>query len=269
MSPASEFHLIPDGSAWIVVMDQVAHSWIDLDDPTRLEFGYMLRMADYLDLAAPPGERMRVIHLGGAAMTLARYVATRRPTSPQIVCEPNEALTEMVRRELPLPANSGIKVRPVDGRTGLAQMPDDYARVIIVDAFDDARVPADLISVEFFDDALRVLDDEGVLLLNLIDITPFGWTRRVLAGLAEQFADLSVSAESATLKGRRHGNLVVAAGRRELPIDTVIRRAAGSAFPYRIMHGEALDRFVGGAEPFYDADATPSPLVERGLLHFE
>lgn len=264
-----EFHLIPDKPGWILVMDGVAQSWCDPDDPTRLEFGYMLRMADFLDAAAPPGERMRVVHIGGAVMTMARYVAARRPTSPQIVLEPNERLTEMVRRELPLPTRSGIKVRPIDGRAGLAEMPDDYARVVILDAFDDAQVPAELISTEFFAEVDRVLDVDGLLLANLIDITPLDWSRRVLAGLAERFEHRALSAESATLKGRRHGNLVVAASHQPLDLDTIVRRAAGSAFPFRVLSGEALDQFTGAAEPFTDLDALPSPSVERGLAHFE
>lgn len=264
-----EFHLIPDKPGWVLVMDGVALSWVDPDDPTRLEFGYMLRMADYLDECAPPGERMRVIHVGGAAMVMARYVAARRPTSPQIVLEPNAALIEMVRTRLPLPARSGIKVRAVDGRSGISAMPNHYARVVIVDAFADARVPADLVSAEFVADVARVLRDDGLLLFNLIDISPLRWTRRVLATLELCFPNLALSAESATLKGRRHGNLVAAASRVPLPMDRVVRRAAGSAFPYRVLHGQALQQFKGFCEPFTDADAEPSPGVERGLRYFE
>ena len=100
-----EIQFVPDGTGWILVMDEVAHSWVDLDDPLRLEFAYMRRVADYLDTAAPPGERMRVIHIGGGALTMARYIAARRPTSPQIVLEPNEDLTAAVRDKLPLPAH--------------------------------------------------------------------------------------------------------------------------------------------------------------------
>lgn len=250
-------------------MDGVAHSWVDPDDPTRLEFGYMLRMADYLDAIAPAGERMRVIHVGGAAMTMARYVAARRPTSAQIVLEPNAELTELVRAELPLPPRSGIKVRPLDGRTGIAQLPDDYARVVIIDAFDDATVPASLVSSEFVADIARVLNADGLVLFNLIDTAPFGWSKRVLATLGEYFNSLSLTAESATLKGRRHGNLLAAASNVGLPLDQVIRRAAGSAFPFRVLHDEALSSFIGGAAPFTDFDAVNSPQVERGLLHFD
>ncbi|WP_341730041.1 fused MFS/spermidine synthase [Brooklawnia sp.] len=265
----TDISLIPDGSGWILTMDEVAHSWVDPDDPGRLEFAYMQRMAEYLDLAAPPGERMRVIHIGGGAMTMARYIAARRPTSPQIVLEPNEELTAKVREYLPLPARSGIKVRPTDGRSGIAEMPDGYAQVIVVDAFADARVPASLVSIEFFDDCFRVLHQDGLLLFNVIDIFPLAWTKRVLAGIG-QFADnLALSAESSVLKGRRHGNLVLAAGRVPIDMDRITRRAAGSAFPCRVLHGESLARFVGGAAPFYDDEAEDSPRVIRGLLHFE
>ncbi|MBD5063804.1 spermidine synthase, partial [Xanthomonas citri pv. citri] len=81
-------------------------------------------------------------------MCLARYVAATRPTSPQIVCEPDAELTAEVRLKAPLPVRSGIKVRPVDGRSGVAAMREDFADVVILDAFDGARVPGDLVTVE-------------------------------------------------------------------------------------------------------------------------
>lgn len=264
-----DYALIADRPGWVLVMDGVAHSWLDPEDPTRLEFGYMQRMADFIDQIEPTGERIRAVHIGGAAMTMPRYLAAKRPTSPQIVLEPNVGLTEMVRRELPLPPHSGIKVRAQDGRSGLAEMPDDYARVLIVDAFADARVPADLVSAEFFAETFRVLSADGLLLMNLIDIHPLSWTRRVLAGVREQFGELALCGESATLKGRRHGNLLIAAANTELPMDAVQRRAAGSAFPYRVIGNEGLVRFIGHAPPFTDADAEASPEVQRGLLHFD
>lgn len=263
------FALTPDGSGWQLVMDGVAHSWVDPADPWHLEFGYMQRMADYLDTCWPTGERMRVIHVGGGAMTLPRYLAATRPTSAQIVVEPNEALTARVRAELPLGAHSGIKVRPLDGRHGITAMPDDYARVIIVDAFAGAQVPADLVSAEFAAELARVLLVDGLVLFNLIDIHPLDWSKRVTASLATALPHQALSAEAAVLKGRRHGNLVLAASRVGLPLDKVIRRAAGAAFPYRIVHGRSLASWCAHARPFTDDDAEPSPMVERGLLHFE
>jgi len=254
--------------AWVVRIGGADQSWIDPGDPTRLEFDYVQRLADQLDQHGEPGQRLRVVHVGGAGMTLARYVAHTRPTSPQIVLEPDAELTEEVREKVPLPRRSGIKVRAVDGRTGIAAMPDDYADVVVVDAFVGAQVPGELVSVEFFADVRRVLHADGLLLLNLTDTHPFAWTRRVLAGVRQYFAAVMLGAESATLKGRRFGNVVVAASAASLPVERLERTASGAVFPYRLVHGRHLDSLVGGAQPFFGA-GEPSPGPPAGRHFFE
>ena len=146
-------------NAYLVRVDGADQSHVDLDDPTRLEFDYVRRMGDVLDAWQPVGDPVRIVHVGGAAMTLPRYVAATRPRSSQIVLEPAAELTDLVRSELPLPRRSGIKVRPVDGRSGATDLRDDSADLVILDAFDGARVPADLVTAEFFAAVARILGD--------------------------------------------------------------------------------------------------------------
>lgn len=264
--------LVPDPEqpgAWYVRIDGTDQSWVDPEDPTRLEFDYMQRIADVIDVQAASGQRLRALHIGGAGMTLPRYVAATRPTSAQVVLEPDAELTTEVRHHVPLPRNSGIKVRPIDGRSGVAAMRDGWgADVIVVDAFVGARVPAELTAVEFLTDLRRILAPGGVVLLNITDRTPFAYARRVLAGLAAVFAETLLSAEPATLKGRRFGNVLLAASDRTLPASALARRAAGSVFPYRVLHGQHLDRFASGAVPFTAADAEPSPEPPDGRTLF-
>ncbi len=234
-------------------------SHVDLQDPTRLAFDYVRRIGDVLDACSPPGEPLRVVHVGGAAMTLPRYVAATRPRSPQVVLEPEVAMTEAVRAELPLPARSGIKVRPVDGRRGVAALRDAYADVVVVDAFADARVPGALVTAEFLHDVARVLDRFGLLVLNLTDRAPFAWSRRVVAGVRAQFPDVLLTAEPATLRARRLGNLVVVASAGPVPVDALRRRAASAAAPYRVLDAAGVSDSFGGGVPFTDADTEPSP----------
>ncbi|HSN43747.1 MAG TPA: fused MFS/spermidine synthase [Propionibacteriaceae bacterium] len=258
--------VVPDPEtpgAWYVRIGSTDQSWVDPDHPTRLEFDYVQQLAAHLDAHAPAGERLRVIHVGGGGLTLPRYVAHTRPTSAQIVLEPDEALTDEVRATIPLPRNSGIKVRPQDGRTGLAAMPDAYADVVIIDAFDGARVPGGLATIECFAEVRRVLTPTGALLMNVTDGRTLDWTRRTVSGLGRYFPHVIVGAESSTLKGRRFGNLVLAASRVEFPLDVLTRRAAGAAFPYRLVHGDALARLIGGAQPHFDP-GEPSPLPPFG-----
>lgn len=263
--------VVPDPDhpgAWFVRVGGADQSWVDPDDPTHLAFDYMQRIAHHLDAHAPAGERIRVVHLGGAGLSLARYVAHTRPTSAQVVCEPDEALTAEVREKIPLPRTSGIKVRPIDGRAGVAAMPDDYADVVIVDAFVGARVPADLVTVEAFAQYRRIARPGAQVVLNVTDTHPFGWTRRVMAGMRIYFRHVALSTESATLKGRRFGNVVLGGSSSPLPLEHLNRAAAGAPFPYRVVSGEHLATLVGGAQPFHDGFSESSPPPPSGLTAF-
>ena len=67
--------------AWMLLTGGVPQSHVDLDDPRHLELEYMRRLGHLVDLAAPAGTPLRVLHLGGGGLTLARYVAATRATS--------------------------------------------------------------------------------------------------------------------------------------------------------------------------------------------
>jgi spermidine synthase len=264
--------LVPDPTcrhAGVVRVGGTDQSYVDLDDPTHLEFDYLIRIADHLDTWAPAGQRLRVIHVGGAGMSLARYLAHTRPRSPQIVLEPDEDLTAWVRQALPLPLHSGIKVRGVDGRAGIAVMPSDYADVVIVDAFAANQVPSSLVSREFFDQVKRVLHSDGLLVMNVCDHRDLHWSRRLVATLASGFSQLTLSAAPGTFRGRAFGNMVLAASERPHEVNVLRRHAAADAFPYRVLDDEETRRFSGGAAGFTDQDAVPSPAPPLQLTWFD
>lgn len=233
------------------------HSYVDLDDPTYLAFDYVRRMADVVDLTAAPGVPLRVVHVGGAGMTLPRYVAVTRPTSAQVVLEPDTAVTDLVRAELPLPRRSGIKVRAVGGRAGVAALRDGQADLVLLDAYDEGRVPADLLTLTHFQDVARVLAPDGLYVLNLSDRAPFAHTRRVVAGVREALGHLAIGAEPATLRGRRDGNLLVVAGRGALPVGRLRQRASASPAPYRVLDAAQVSDSFGGGVPFRVASERP------------
>lgn len=242
--------------AFLVRSGATQQSWVDPDDPLRLEFEYVQRIAELLSatvLTRAADVRLRVVHLGGGGLTLPRWLAAVRPGTAQVVCEPDADLLAEVRRKLPLPRRSGIKVRETDGRAGLAAMPADYADALIIDAFDGLHVPGSLATRECFGDVRRVLRADGVLVMNLADETPFGWARSCLAGIATTFRHVAVTAEGSVWKGRRYGNFVVAASAVPLPVSRLTDDARHAVFVYRVVTGTALVRWLGGAEPFTDA----------------
>ncbi|WP_313409333.1 fused MFS/spermidine synthase [Aeromicrobium sp.] len=221
-------------------LDGMQQSIVDLEAPTRLAFDYMRRIGDLIDTM--PAGRLRILHVGGAAMTLPRYVAATRPGSRQVVLEPSVEVIEQVRAEAPLPPRSGIKVRPVDGQAGILEVRDDSQDLVILDAFAGGAVPADLMAASFVEQVQRVLAPEGVFVANLVDRAPFPAIRDFVARVRE-IGPVAVGVEPATLKGRRPGNLVVAAGGlAEQPF------ANPSPMEYRVHTGRAVsDSFGGGS----------------------
>lgn len=224
---------------YVLELDDMQQSAVDLGDPTRLVFDYMRRVGDVID-RLPPGP-LRVLHVGGAAMTLPRYIHATRPRSSQIVLEPSVEIIERVRREAPLPPRSGIKVRPVDGKSGVGGVRDGFADMVILDAFDGGHTPAELTSAAFVEDVRRVLAPSGVFVANLVDRAPFARVRDFVAA-ARDLGDMVVGVEPATMKGRRPGNLIIACG-------AVPSTPFGSPSPmeYRMFtSGAVTDSFGGG-----------------------
>jgi hypothetical protein len=242
---------------WLLLLDRIRQSYVDLDDPTYLDFEYTRILADVLD-ALPPGP-LTVTHVGGGALTLARYVAATRPGSSQLVLEPDDSLTAFVRSRLPLRRGSRIRVRTADGRTGIHALRPRTADVVLLDAFSGGRVPPDLTTTEAMTDIARVIRPGGVLLANLADGPPLQYLRRVLASVRTALPDAVAVGDASVLRGRRFGNICLAAGRTALP-ETAIRRGAARAdFPLRVLGGERLQNFIGGALPLTDADPVRSP----------
>ncbi|MDO0914730.1 fused MFS/spermidine synthase [Streptomyces sp. DT2A-34] len=254
--------LIPDrdrARAWTLLIDGAPQSHVDLDDPAYLSFEYQRRLGHVIDLVAPPGKPVQAVHLGGGALTLARYVAATRPRSTQQVVERDAPLVQLVRRELPLDRGARIRVRSVDAREGLAKVPDGWADLVIADVFSGARTPAHLTSTEFLDEVRRTLKPGGWYAANLADGPPLAHLRGQIATAAARFAELALVADPTVLRGKRFGNAVLLAADLPLPVAELTRRAASDPHPGRVEHGRSLTDFTGGAVPVTDAAAVASP----------
>lgn len=249
--------------AYTLLLDAAPQSHVDLADPTRLEFEYVRWLGDLLDLIAEPGTPVSVLHLGGGGLTLPRYVAATRPGSAQRVVERDGALVELVRRELPLARECRPRIRIGDAREVVESMRADSVDVVIGDVFAGAAIPLALTSVEFLAAVARLLRPGGCYLQNVADGAGCAFTRGQVATQRAVFAETLLVSDAAVLRGRRFGNLVLAAADRPLPVAGLTRRGAGAPFPARVMAGAQLDRFVAGAKPVTDATVAESPRPPR------
>jgi spermidine synthase len=243
---------------WTLLLDGVAQSYVDLDDPMHLEFEYVRRLASVIDAIRPRGSPMRVLHLGGGGMTLPRYVAATRPGSRQDVVERDGALVDLVRATLPLPVGADVRVLVGDARAAIRTVPVAEFDLVITDVLHAAQVPLGVVSLEFVVDAARLLRPGGVYAVNLTDLPPLAFSRVHAATLGHAFADVCVVASPGMLRGRRFGNVILAAARRpgELPVDRLRVTAGEDGLGGRLLYGADLTAFVGGARPLSGTDRT-------------
>jgi hypothetical protein len=244
-------------NAWHLLLDGVESSYVDLEDPTVLAFEYMRWFGDVLDELAPPERPLSVVHLGGAGVTLARYVSATRPGSRQLVAEIDPALVEVVRRELPLPKRARPRIRIEDARALVVSLPAGASDVIVRDTFADAVVPPHLRTVEFTRQVAAALRPGGVYLANVADGTPFRLVGAELATVLDVFADVSVIYEPAVVRGRRHGNFVVIAAGPDagLPLEAIGRRVLAGGPQGRLRRLPDVRAMAREHRPLYDAEA--------------
>jgi spermidine synthase len=253
-----------DGSERVLRMDTLRHAFVDLDDPTRLEFSYTRLLGDVVDGLAPPGEPISGLHVGGGGFTLPRYIEATRPGSVNRVLELDPVVLDVAREELGFVESADTSVVVGDGRLSLRDEPTDTYDVVIGDAFAGPAVPWHLTTTEFVRDVQRVLRPGGIYAANIIDYPPLDLARAQLATFAEVFDHVAVYGPQSRLEGTTGGNLILLASDEPFPEDSILdanRAHGGLAY---LGSGEAeITDFIADALVLTDDFAPTDQLLTR------
>jgi hypothetical protein len=213
-------------------------SYVDLADPTHLEFAYLRWMRIALRIA---GAR-RVLHVGGGACALARALAAEDPGGHQLVCEIDASVLALAREQLGLRSQPGLQVRHAEGRSYIADQADKSWDAVVIDAFIDGKLPRSLITAEALSDAARV---SPLTLINVADDHSVDELRVVAAGLADAYPQVwSVGAPS--------GNTVLAGDAVNVDAAHVAAEVAADAAPAWLTPSGAIAQLVAGTSPLLD-----------------
>ena len=239
-----------------LVLDGLRHSYVDLDDPTHLEFAYTQRIGDVL--ASRPAGPLRALHIGGGGFTVPRHLAAVRPGSTSRVLEVDPGVVEVGRRELGLRTGPDLEVVVGDGRTSLQREPSDAYDVVVGDAFGGLAVPWHLTTRELVRDVERVLAPDGVYVLNVIDRPPLRFARAEAATLLSVFDEVLLLGPQALADGSTGGNVVLVAS--DAPLDVAgLQRLAEARSAGAAVHDARP--FAGDASVLTDDDAPVDQLL--------
>ena len=215
-------------------------SYIDLADPSHLEFDYMRWMRIVLRAA----RARRVVHVGGGACALPRAMAAEDPGGRQEVCEVDAGVLAVAREHLGLRRARGLRVRHVEGRAFIACQPDASWDAIAIDAFVGAAVPPRLITVQALAEAARVAP---LAVINVLDDRSARAVGAVAAALTDAYPQVWAL-------GGRAGNTVVVAGRARLDLDRIAAQTAADPSPARLSAPAQMARLVAGTAPLRDEE---------------
>jgi predicted O-methyltransferase YrrM len=220
-------------------------SYVDLADARHLEFDYLRRMRDLVEVT---GAR-RIVHVGGAGCALARALAAERPDARQEVIELDAEVVEVARRHLGLRRAPGLRVRVGDGRALLARRAPASADAVLVDAFEGARVPRHLVTAEALAELARVA---GLAAVNVVDARPLADAAAIAAGLRAAFPHVFALGAAGVLGKRRGGNVVLVGAHVLPPLERLRALAAADRSPAALLGPEDIDAFAGGVPAWRD-----------------
>jgi spermidine synthase len=246
--------VVSDGPTRVLMLDDVAHSLVDPRNPRFLAFGYAQVVAGVMDNVAAPGQPMNVLHIGGGAFTMPRYVAATRPGSTSKVIEIDPAVVDTARKDFGL--RTGPRLRAVVGDARLVarkERPASYD-LVIGDAFSGRSVPWHLTTREFLEEVEGLLRPHGAYAMNLID-GGLRFARAEAATMGLVFPDVAVLQVPGT-----HNVVLVGSNTRidSAALATHTKRRGIATVP---LTGLALQRFIGDAQSLRDDFAPVDQLL--------
>jgi spermidine synthase len=244
-----------NSTGWLLRINGVMSSHIDLADPLFLDFEYMRWMSALIESRWPTETkpRLRGLHLGGGACSLARYFHAAYPDARQVVVELDGKLAEYVRGWFDLPKAPLLRLRVGEARAVTETLTPDTRDFIIRDVFAGAVTPFALTTAEFNAHVRRVLAPGGIYVVNSGDGPDLKNAREDAATIAAAFGHTIIIADPAMLKGRRYGNMVMAGSDQPFDDDPQLaRRLLGGAVPAHIWDDAKVRAFAAGAQVRHD-----------------
>jgi len=162
--------------------DKLSHSCINMADITDLRYPYEPVYAGVTHRFSRNRQHLSTLTIGGGGYVFPRYIEEVWPGSRIDVVEIDPGVTEAAMQAFGLARDTFINTISLDGRnyvdelieqqrTGVKTVSYDF---IYGDAINDYSVPFQVTTREFNEKIKKILTDNGIYMINLIDIYESG-----------------------------------------------------------------------------------------------
>ncbi len=249
-----------------LTLDQLLHSYVGMDDPTFLVYGYEKVTADFVALQYGRGVEagskpsLTTLFIGGGGYTMPRLIETEYPDAAVEVIEIDPEVTEVAHAYLGLPRDTSIVTYNLDARMKLPDLPNGKYDMIVGDAFNDFSVPYHLTTLEFNGRVKELLKPGGLFVVNIVDNLNYGrFLRAYVNTLARTFDRVYILRDDALWDEDTRSNItyvVVGTDGAITPEDlSRANEAAGRGAPIsRFMPEEVFEEWFGREGPILLTD---------------
>jgi spermidine synthase/thioredoxin-like negative regulator of GroEL len=203
-------------------------STVVMDNIKDLKFVYPRIYAALTHSLSKDKTKLSTLMIGGGGHVYPRYVMELWPGSRVDVVEIDPAVTKAAILAFGFPADSAINVLNMDARNYLSDLIRKQTEqesvqqydFVYGDAFADYAIPYHLTTKEFNDDIATVLKDDGVYILNVIDVCRDSrFLRSVVGTFQKTFPYVYILAE--VVSCYEGGNFVVVGAKRKLDLEGI------------------------------------------------
>jgi tetratricopeptide (TPR) repeat protein len=161
-----------------LLLDKLTHSQIIMGNILNLQYPYEQVYAAVTHLVNQNNNKISVLSIGGGGYVFPRYIEKVWPGSHIDVAEIDPRVTKAAIEAFGLDKNTSINTFPMDARNYIDNLLEKKRTTgqtprydfVYEDAFNDYSVPYQLTTKEFNDKIAQILTDDGVYMINLIDI---------------------------------------------------------------------------------------------------
>ncbi len=161
-----------------MILDKLTHSMVNLDDPKALQYEYEWVYEAVIDKFFPGAQPLDALVIGGGGYAFPHYLETARPGGYTEVAEIDPAVTEAAHAAFGLPRDTKMAIYNMDARNRVSDVLRETSPkrfdCIFGDSINDYTVPYHLTTVEFTRQVRTLLKENGIYLLNMIDMQASG-----------------------------------------------------------------------------------------------
>jgi spermidine synthase/Tfp pilus assembly protein PilF len=264
----------------IFLQDKLMHSIISMNNIRELEYSYAQIYAAATERLSQGKDTLSVLIIGGGGYVYPRYVEEVWPGSRVDVAEIDPGVTEVAVQAFGLERDTTINIFEMDARNyvdELLKKKRSGQRIpkydfVYEDAINDFTVPYQLVTKEFNDKITQILADDGVYMVNLIDMYVSGrFLGAVINTLEQTFSNVYVLSEIKAHNSRN--TFVVVAAKQKVNLEELINRCRKDVDIWYLNDAEmnTLRQKSGGiilTDDYVPTENMLAPVVNQGAVNF-